>query len=151
MGTVGRDLLAHAPPPLALHLCSSTHSDSGIRAANGPAVGVGSGAGRSADEVEVGAAEVVADAQKRLVGLSADGIGEAIAEVQGGRVAAFAVSDEGVDCDRPVVNSERDDGHAGLVEEAGQQALAGNTEPGDQHDAGFYESGSSYPGVLGDF
>ena len=53
--------------------------------------------------------------------MSADGIGEAIAEVQGGRVAAFAVSDEGVDCYRPVVTGERDDGHAGL--RVGEQAL----------------------------
>jgi hypothetical protein len=44
----------------------------------------------SSGQREVGAPEIVSDAEERLVGELGDRVGEAVAEVQAGRMVAFA-------------------------------------------------------------
>ncbi len=65
---------------------------------------------RKRHQLEVGRREVAADAEQRQAGELGDGVGEAVAEVQAGRVMALAVAEKGGPSHEPMILPEGDHG-----------------------------------------
>lgn len=98
---------------------------------------------------EIGAIEIVADAEEWLIGKFGDGVGEAVAEIQAGRVAAFAEPSVGVDGSPPVRLAERNDGERGLLEKPRQDGPSVAAQACAENNAGFHEGGRADAGIGG--
>src|SRR6266540_4702034 len=90
------------------------HEEIGLR--TGGLVERRSGAG------QIRPCEVLADVEEWLARESGDGVGEAVAEVQGRGMPALAEPGVRVDRDRPVLGGEGDDRNARLLHDPGEKA-----------------------------
>ena len=92
---------------------------------------------RKRHQLEVGRREVAADAEQRQAGELGDGVGEAVAEVQAGRVMALAVAEKGGPGYEPMILPEGDDGDLEAREDhhkvGGGALFGGSSAPGHYH------------------
>jgi len=88
--------------------------------------------------------EVIANAKQGFAGHVADGVGEAIAEVQRCGVSALAEAQVRIDSHRPMVCGECDLPYVALLNESGEQSLTWYAEAGREDDAGFHQRRRAY-------
>src|SRR5437764_1074565 len=86
------------------------------------------------DDLDVGLGKVVAEAEERLVREPGDGVRQAVAEVERGRMLALAVLEKRVDRDAPMPIAEGDDDEVALLNESGEQRLARDAHASGEDD-----------------